>query len=257
MVANRGWLYINGVFQTGLDFGAITEAGGIRVFLDDEHDGRTLVSDFSVWKWGDAISSNFPEVQEAPTPSLAEDPSVPVYGPEFGWIDHDPDDGFLEVFRGPVQSGDVMIEVTFKNPYAPNESHWNYGFFFDSAMPSTFHWIEVNSRKEWGHRRRSGPDSRDFSRGFSEDAPGVDVSEGGENHLRLIVIGDAGWLYVNDRFTGNVNFSLGDVPNPDRIGLVIADSGPGLRYKEGDVTRFEDFTVWRWHPSLFDLPDDD
>ena len=74
----------------------------------------------------------------------------------------------------------------------------------------------------------------------------------------MIVIGDTGWLYVNDNFVGNINFSLGDIPNPDRIGLVIDDEpGDGRRYNERDKTVFKDFTIWQWHPSLFDLPKDD
>ena len=76
----------------------------------------------------------------------------------------------------------------------------------------------------------------------------IDISESGKNRLRLIATGNMGWVYVNDRFMGNINFDLGDIANPDRISLVIASEKDG-------ATKFEDFRIWRWHPSLFDLPE--
>jgi hypothetical protein len=81
---------------------------------------------------------------------------------------------------------------------------------------------------------------------------GKNQKTGAENHFRLIGIEDKGWLYVNETFLGYINFSLGNVPNPDRIRLVVDDG----RYPEGE-TRFEDFTIWKWHPSLHELPKED
>lgn len=56
---------------------------------------------------------------------------------------------------------------------------------------------------------------------------------------------------------GNINFRLGNLPERERIYLVIADNGRGINFKHDDVTRFRNLTIWKWHPSLFDLPDDD
>ena len=53
---------------------------------------------------------------------------------------------------------------------------------------------------------------------------------------------------------GIVPFNLGNVPNPERLRLIINDVDTGgFEYDRGGQTRFEDFTVWKWHPSLFDL----
>ena len=79
-----------------------------------------------------------------------------------------------------------MIEVTFKNPYASRESHWNYGIYFENK--DGYHWVSIDSMRTWLHsyysyvRNDSGylPGERD---------PGIDVSEEGENHLRIIVKG--------------------------------------------------------------------
>ena len=63
-----------------------------------------------------------------------------------------------------------------------------------------------------------------------------------KNHIRVILIDRAAWLYVNDRRMGILNFSLGDIPAPDWVGLVVDDfDGQGFRYSKGGSTKFEDF----------------
>ena len=259
MIGPNGWVYINGNYQGRLDLSGITEGGGINAFVDDSAGGQTKFEDFTVWKWDSSLASQLPEIANSPTPTPGPtvNPSVPLFGPENGSIAHAPDNGYLEISDALVQSGDVMIEVTFDNPYAPNESHWNYGIFFDSAQSNAYHWIYIDSRRDWNHWRRSGDEGYTLP-GRVDRVHGIDVSEEGSNSLRLIVIGDTGWLYVNETFVGNVTFSLGNISNPDRIGLVIDDDpGDGRRYKRGDKTVFKDFTIWKWHHSLFDLPKDD
>ena len=182
------------------------------------------------------------------------DPRTPLLGPISGTISHEPDDGYLELSNSLETDGDVMIEVTFENAYPPRDSHWRYGIFLRS--PGGSHRIWLNSRKDWYHSYYS-IERDDFGGGSGRDAPGVDVSEGGENNLRLIITEDTGWFYVNNRFMGNVNFTLGKLPRANEVSLVIVDDGRGINFKEGDSTRYRDFTVWRWHPSLFELPEDD
>ena len=183
------------------------------------------------------------------------DPLTPVLGPAKGTIPHQPDDGRSEKSEEFEQSGDVMIEVTFENPYPLNESHWIYGLDLRSST-GDFRRIYLSSRKSWRHSYYSA-EKEQHGGGRWQEAPGVDVSEGGENRLRLIVIEDTGWLYVNDRFIANINFSLGNLPNTDEIRLVIQDDGRGINHKEGEATHFRDFTIWKWHPDLFELPKDD
>ena len=81
---------------------------------------------------------DFPETNPLalPTPGPTPDPSTPIYGPISGSIAHDSDDGGSETYQGPTVTGDVMLEVTFENPFAPNESHWNYGILFDDTSPA-------------------------------------------------------------------------------------------------------------------------
>ena len=255
-IGERGWIYINGKLQSEMDLSAMGAGGGIRAVVLDQEPGETQVDGFKVWKWGESLAQQLPEVDAAPShsPTSADDPGVPVFGPAAGSLTHDPEDKIPEVLPGVLQEGDVMIEVTFKNPYAPNESHWNYGISLENS--DGYHWISIDSRRTWLHSYYTFV-HEDHGWLPGERDTGIDVSKEGENHLRIIVKGDTGWFYVNDRFKGNVNLSLGKMPASDFIGLVVNDVvGQGKRYKAGDTTEFKDFTVWRWHPSLFELPDD-
>ncbi|MDE2940535.1 MAG: hypothetical protein OXR67_16695 [Chloroflexota bacterium] len=261
VIDEKGWVYINGNLQGGLDLSVDTGGEDVYLFSNDEYDGETKYENFAVWKWDSSLASSFSDLDPnaAPTPTPTPNPKVPIFGPVSGTIPHDSDDGFLEVFDGPNIDGDVMVEVTFFNPFAPNESHWNYGILFDSRLPETYHHIEVHSLfgGSYNHWRRGGRDDKRRGR-IAEDLHGLNFQKDEENHIRLIIVGDAGHLYVNDRRAGILNFNLGNVQNPDEINLVIDDfDGEGFRYSLGGHTKFEDFTVWRWHPSLFELPDDD
>ena len=238
------------------------DTGGdqVRIYVSDKEPGLTRFENFAVWEWDPVMYRDFPEVDpdHVPPPTPTPNPKVPVFGPDSGRILHESDDGLIAQYRGPSVSGDVMVEVTFEVPFAPNESHWNFGLQFDSERPSTYHWIEISG--EFGgrlnHWRLSGPDSKLQGR-LAEDLVGLNLQKGDTNHIRIIVVGDSGWVYVNERRVTIVNFSLGDIPKPDTIDLMILDTtsrGPG--YGKGGHTKFEDFTVWKWHPSLFDLPDD-
>ena len=192
-------------------------------------------------------------VQRRPRPHCPDtgssdpDPKTPRMGPISGSIPHLPDDGEWELSRGFENIGDVMIEVTFENPYPPAESHWIYGIYLKSSPEWSSHRIFFSSWKTWRHSYYSAEQDR-YGATTWEDAPGIDVSEGGENHLRLIKVGDTGWLYINDRFVGNINFALGDIPEPYQIFLVLDDDGKGINFRKGDVTHFHDYTIWKWHP---------
>ena len=260
VTGHRGWLYINGQFQGGMDLSVDTGGDGITLFIDDEHPGETVYKDFAVWKWSPVVAQAFAEVdpEATPTPVPTPNPKIPVFGPVSGSILHDPEDGYLAAFHGPEIQGDLMLEVTFEVPFAPNESHWNFGVMFRGGR-DVFHRIEITSKfgGSYLHRQRAGPDSELRGR-IAEDLPGLRLQKGDQNHVRVIVIGKSGWFYVNDRRVAIIPFELGDLPAPDQIRLYVSDlTVHGYEYDRGGSTHFEDFTVWRWHPSLFELPKED
>ena len=47
MIGAEGWVYINGEYQDTLDLSAIDEAGSVRAFIGDYHEGETRFEDFA------------------------------------------------------------------------------------------------------------------------------------------------------------------------------------------------------------------
>ena len=262
----RGWVYVNGVYQGYFSMTADTGGNWIRVFTSDRAAGTTEFTDFAVWRWHETMYEDFPETNPnfvptpvpSPTITPTPDPLVPAFGPESGRIPHDPEDSYLAWYSGPSIQGDLMVEVTMEVPFAPNKSHWNFGVMFRSGT-NTYHWIHITSKfgGSYVHRRRAGDDA-DLRGRIAEDLPGLHLQKSDKNHVRVIVVGQDAWLYVNDRRIAILPFTLGDLPNPEEVGLTIRDADTsGYKYTQGTATQFQDFTVWRWHPSLFDLPKED
>ena len=267
LVRGIAWTYVNGTFAGSFPVDLDTGGDGVRFMVDDDHEGATTFREAAVWKWHSSMHRDFPEVDPSykapptPTPTITPtaNPAIPYYGPESDVIFHEEADGKTEVHRGPDISGDVMIEVTVVVPFEPNESNWNFSIQLSSSKPGAAHLIEVGSifGGSYNHWRKSGPDDEWRGR-IVEDVVGMNLQKGDRNRIQLIVIGDSGHLYINNRRAGILNFNLGFIPSPDRVYLVVVDRDTqGYEYSLGGHTKFEDFTVWRWHESLFDLPDDD
>ena len=254
------WVYINGTYQGSFAMDADTGGEQVAVYVSDKDLGTTSWEELSVWRWHPAMHVEFAEASPDFVPTLGPtpDPLVPAFGPESGRIPHDPEDSYLAWYSGPNIRGDLMVEVTMEVPFAPNKSHWNFGVMFRSGT-NTYHWIHITSKfgGSYVHRRRAGDDA-DLRGRIAEDLPGLHLQKGDKNHVRVIVVGQDAWLYVNDRRIAILPFTLGDLPNPEEVGLTIRDADTsGYKYTQGTATQFQDFTVWRWHESLFDLPTDD
>ena len=267
LVGDIAWAYINGVLAGKFPADLDTGGNGVRFIVDDDYEGTTTIKDAAVWRWDPSMHPDFPEVDPSfvppptPTPTITPTPNpvFPFFGPASDVIFHDEADGKIERYRGPDIDGDVMIEVTVVVPFEPNESNWNFGIQFRNDRPGSFHLVEVGSifGGSYNHWRRSG--SGEEWRGHRvEDVVGMNLQKGDKNRIQLIVVGDSGHLYINNRRAGILNFDLGDIPTPNRIYLVVIDrDSQGFEYSKGGHTKFEDFTVWKWHPSLFELPKDD
>ena len=116
--------------------------------------------------------------------------------------------------------------------------------------------MSSNFGGSYNHWRKSGPDEEWRGRN-SEDVIGLNLEKGDRNRIQLFVVDGNAHLYVNLRRAGILNLALGDIPPAERIYLVVVDRDTNrYEYSLGGFTRFEDFVVWRWDPSLFDLPSD-
>ena len=243
IVGDRGWLYINEQPQGTLDLSAVSFNQALLALTNEVADGITAFQDFTVWTWHPSLAE-LPS--ETPTPS-PDVPYTPIYGPAHGSILHEleyPTNSF-ELFRGPTVEEDVMVEATFHNPYPTSDGSWNYGFLLRNVKTNVYHWIHM-TESSWVHKSRFAED-RGTLEVWNTRSADIDKTTGGKNTLRLVIIEDAVWVFINGKFQGNT--SLSGITGASPATLVVNDELDG-------VTRFEGFTVWKWHPSLQELPDE-
>ncbi|MBU7027444.1 MAG: hypothetical protein HXS48_10960 [Theionarchaea archaeon] len=131
------------------------------------------------------LSVNFPMTEEC---------IVPVSGPSKGNLIHVPDDNTIEEYYANVDVKDFIVEATFHNPHSSTEGAWDYGFLCRHLRDNTHYVVWVESDGSWEHAVVIDGNWNYLKNGYvSELQTGANQS----NHLRIIVIGDIGWFFVN------------------------------------------------------------
>ena len=150
-----------------------------------------------------ALKTASPAATPTPTPA----PSASTgFGPVDGTMPHDAEDGFIEVHASGVTLADTHVAARFQNPYSTQEGSWDYGFIIRRSGLNEFHAIYIRSDQSWSHTVRSGTtESRMLLR--NAQSPHINASLGGSNHLRVIALGDDGWLFINDEFVSTLDLS--------------------------------------------------
>ncbi len=217
---DEGWLFINGRYAGALDLGGPGVAGDVEAtvgFLEeDEVRGQaTSFEGFSV----SAIQA--------------------VFGPATGGLAHRPERGVIATHPSGVSLYDAIVEIRLFNPYPTSTGAWSSGVLLRSPRANYFHAIVLHSGQVWVHDIRTGtPES---TAEFQErQAPFISVVPGGSNHIRLIALGDRGWLFINRTFAGEL-----DLLRLSEPGGVLAITG----YYTGSVvaghsTFFQEFAVY-------------
>ena len=215
-----GWLFINGIYESVLDLSREEEAGSVGLlgawFEGDEVPGRaTPFSDFTVR------------------------PLLKAYGPQRGVIEHNPDDDLIDLRRTRVSLADGIIQARFFNPYSAQEGSWSSGFLMRNSGANEFHALVVKESGRWLHRVRMG-DIQSTQRLANQASEHISTRPSGSNHIRVIVLGGEGWLFIDGAHVGNLDLS----------GLLMAGgvsavagyfTGDGIA---GKATRFEGFTIY-------------
>ena len=216
-----GMLFVNGAFMAELDFGGVTGAGGVHlVAFGDKSDSGS---------GHNPVSARFE--------GFAVRPLEFAFGPRGGEIAHE-DDGLIDEFKSLTSMSDGVIEATFSNPYPTREGSWSAGFLFRNAELGNFHVVVIRSNGKWYHRLRTG--DADSTQYLAEDhSEHISTSADGNNRVRIVAIGDDGWLLINGEFVANLDLSGGSKSGEvTAVGLYFtADGIPGR------FTRFTDFTI--------------
>ena len=213
-VGDTGLLFINGVYEAKLDLSGLTDSG--TVSINALSDKATTPTNFSRFKVR---------------------PLEVVYGPSDGSIEYDPD--FIDEHDSRTSLADGIIEARFLNPYSSREGNWSSGFLFRGGELEEFHAVIVDHEGWWVHRLRTS-DTEPPQELSERTSPHISTDLSGSNHLRIVALGEEGWLFINGVYIDKL-----DLSGLIEAGSVVAVSS----YFEGDgvagrSTRFEGFTIW-------------
>ena len=215
-----GWLFINGIYESVLDLSRQEEAGSVGLlgawFEGDEVVGRsTPFSDFTVR------------------------PLLKAYGPQRGVIEHNPDDDLIDIRRTRVSLADGIIQARFFNPYSAQEGSWSSGFLMRNSGANEFHALVVKESGRWLHRVRMG-DIQSTQRLANQASEHISTRPSGSNHIRVIVLGGEGWLFIDGAHVGELDLS-GLLMGGGVSAVAGYFTGDGIA---GKSTRFEGFTIY-------------
>ena len=158
-----------------------------------------------------------------------------------GGLDHDPNEGFIKSEFADISIADMVIEATFTNPYSADHHSWDYGFILreqSNATAASFIEVTVTSANLWSAVLRD-TNSASGKRLGGGTFLNLSTDTDGENHLRVVAIGERGWLFVNHEFISAI-----DLTGIERSGdaAVITGALAGNEV-EGASVGFEDFTI--------------
>jgi hypothetical protein len=162
----------------------------------------------------------------------AEDP---LYGPEEGELEHDPELVSLAPAED-VELADLVASATFQNPYAGTRQQFDYGIQFrsttDKKGTASYLRFILMSDGTWGITNNEEVV-------FSDTYDGVDDSRSGENTLTLYAEGGLVHAAINGDYVGSVEV---DIDGAGRVAVGTAFFGDSVR--EGSVTGYTDFSIW-------------
>ena len=216
---DTGWLFVNGGYEAELNLSSSTDSGSVAllgsVFKGDElAGGSTPFSDFTVR------------------------PLRKAYGPRDGTVEHDPDDGFIDVHRTYTSLADGIIEARFFNPYSPEVGSWSSGFLVRQGVVNEFHAVVVHSYGRWFHGVRTG--DVDTEKLADSTSAHISTNPSESNHIRIIALGAEGWLFINGAYVDMLDLS-GRLEAGRVSAVGVYFTGHGIA---GKSTRFEDLTIW-------------
>lgn len=128
---------------------------------------------------------------------------------------------------------DFVAETEFTNPYSAGKNLWNAALFFRDGYR-----VWVSSDGFWGYGYF---DEKSDWVGYDATLPnGILNLDGNEqNHMKIIVNGESGCFYVNEKFIGHMD--LDDLQQVGDIGVGISESEAKI---DGEVTAFENFNIY-------------
>ena len=159
-----------------------------------------------------------------------------TFGPVVGFIEQNPDDGSIDVYLTPAHLADGIVEARFLNPY--QEGEWSIGFLIRASTGNKFHAIIIDGAGRWHHHLRTG-EAESTQRLAVAMSSHISTSPAGGNHIRIIALGEEGWLFINGGYVDRLDLSRG-LESGDVAAVGSYFAGHGIA---GSSTPFWDLTV--------------
>jgi hypothetical protein len=159
----------------------------------------------------------------------------PVFGPEDGELEHDPDRVSLE--PADLELSNFLASVTFQNPYAATRTQFDYGIQFrasGSGRNTQYLRFIVISDGTWGVTEGT---ENIIDTGTYDN---LDDTRSGENELTVYADGDLVHLGINGDYVATV-----EAPFDDPGDIAVGTSFLTESFREGATTGFTDFTIWK------------
>ena len=221
---------------------------GITTFVIRESGSGVPVEGFGFAVGSETVLSLLPTLKagaRVDDPSGGRNPATDTpgpFGPVDGYLEHDEDE-FIEEYSAGVLRSDFVAEAEFHNPYPGVVGGWDYGFLFRDAGQHNFHAVVVeNTSGMWFHYLRDGEEEGRLV--DSGRASGLWLGSDGVNRLRLVAVGEQGWLFLNGE-----PIAMLDLTGGAGEGGIAAITG----YHDGNElagrrTRFREFSVHEPQP---------
>ena len=162
-----------------------------------------------------AMVTILPTPTVEPTPRATPSPSGEFrqFGIDDGAIPHD-DDAYIETRRlswvdrnyriNPYNVRNFSVIALFEVPYSSDIGDWNFGFLFRHTVRGDSSFVGLTHNSQYIHVEEVGYLDRDLESG---PVHGLKLSGGSLNYVKLIVIEDRGWLFVNSNYVADLDVS--------------------------------------------------
>jgi hypothetical protein len=160
---------------------------------------------------------------------------TPIYGPEDGSLEHDPTDTQIALLRTGVSLADFVVEVTFVNPFSPDDTNWSHGLLFRDDIDQ--YRLIIDGSQTWALSLLRDDEFIDIATGT---LAAIETEKGAENRLRLVVNGGEGIFSINGETA-----PLLDLSDVQAVGDIAVGTGMYTETEQASAfTDYRDFTIW-------------
>lgn len=160
------------------------------------------------------------------------------FGPAQGNLTHNAADGLIEDREANVDLLDFVVQTRFYNPGAADTNAWDYGFMLRNAGKNDQLRMVIRSGGNWELRNKVSTEPSTLVQEGS--LTNLNTGAGASNFILLIFQGERGFFYLNGDLISELNLSVRMVSGDISVGTGFFEGNE----TDGDVTRYEDFTVW-------------